>query len=78
MLKTKNLQPFYLLELTDTTPVSFDISTKKHLIMHGNIPKSEFYSNSVSDTNSFRKKVILSPNVVGNNSQKSVICLSFK
>ncbi len=74
MIKSKNLQPFYLLELTDTTPISFDISTRKHVIMHGQIAKDEFYS-SGSD---FMKKIILSPNGYGVNTQKSVISVSFK
>jgi hypothetical protein len=40
MIRSKNLQPFYLLEMTDTTPVAFNICTKKNILMTGHIDKS--------------------------------------
>lgn len=35
LIKSLNLQNFYLIEITDTSNITFDILTKKHVIMHG-------------------------------------------
>lgn len=74
MLKSVNLQEFYLLEMTDTNPISIDFSYHNKVLMHGKIDKHELYKSG----NDFTKNIILSSNGYGNQCQKAVISCHFE
>jgi hypothetical protein len=74
MLKSVNLQTFYLLEMTDTNPISIDFSYHNKVLMHGKIDKCELYKSG----NDFTKNIILSSNGYGNQCQKAVISCHFE
>lgn len=75
MIRSKNLQPFYLLEMTDTTPVAFNICTKKNILMTGHIDKSQFYRYD----NGFGKNIVVTSCSYGvpNIYQKSIMACEF-